>query len=55
MLSGVKENSDSQMSDSNKILEEPKRHRSKEITTYKMKLESEVQTKENKKKTALNY
>ena len=54
MLSGVKENPDSQMSDSNKILDEPKHNSSKEITTSNMKLEIEVQTKENKTKTALN-
>ena len=54
MLSEVKENPDSQMSDSNKILDEPKHHSSKEIATSKMKLEIEVQTKENKTKTALN-
>ena len=48
MLSGVKENPDSQMRDSNQILDEPKHHSSKEINTSNMKLETEVQTKGTK-------
>ena len=51
MLS-VKENSDSQMTDCNTILDEPKHHSSKEITTSEMKLEIEVQTIENTTKIA---
>ena len=44
MLSVVKENPDCQMRDSNKVLDEPKHHSSKEITTSNMRLEIEVQT-----------